>query len=328
MKFSCVYVEEAVRDSPRVAMILSRITDTPVVPIERYGEVFNRRSQNFRLQKANPALILAEKYGKLVLPAPAGYGFGDLPGFYFSHMFNCLYDCRYCFLQGMYRSANYVLFTNYEDFADQILSTARGLENPVFYSGYDCDSLALEPVSGFVEYFIPWFAANPDITLELRTKSTQIRNFTGVTPLSNCVIAMSFTPEDCYRRWEHKVPSIQKRIDAMVRLQQAGWSVALRFEPLIYETDFLESYRQLFENLFTRLNSASIHSVSFGEFRMPVGYFKNIAALYPDEALIARSYVQRNNMMMQDETDARTMLRDLESLLFRYISQDKYYYCG
>ena len=31
-------------------------------------------------------------------------------------MHNCIYDCRYCFLQGMYRSAHYVVFINYEDY--------------------------------------------------------------------------------------------------------------------------------------------------------------------------------------------------------------------
>ena len=60
MKFSCVYVEEEVRDSDRVRAILTRIRDVPVVTIERFGEVFNRNSQNFRLQKANPAVSMAD----------------------------------------------------------------------------------------------------------------------------------------------------------------------------------------------------------------------------------------------------------------------------
>ena len=69
-------------------------------------------------------------------------------------MLNCVYDCRYCFLQGMYRSANYVLFVNYDDFRVQIeesISSCKG--NSIYYSGYDCDSLALEPVSHFCDYF-------------------------------------------------------------------------------------------------------------------------------------------------------------------------------
>ena len=118
--FSAIYVEKAVRQEPHTQTILNRLSSLPIVEIGQYGEIFNRSNQNFRLQKLKPALILAEKHGNKVLPTPPGYGFEELPGaespgrgYYFSHMLNCVYDCRYCFLQGMYRSANYVLFTNF-----------------------------------------------------------------------------------------------------------------------------------------------------------------------------------------------------------------------
>jgi len=117
---SCIYIESAVRDHPRARGLLDRYHDLPVVEIERYGEVFNRRAQNFRLQKSNPALIIAHKTGRRVLAAPEGYGLGGDHNYYFSHMLNCIYDCRYCFLQGMYQSAHQVLFVNYEDFGVEI----------------------------------------------------------------------------------------------------------------------------------------------------------------------------------------------------------------
>ena len=44
-------------------------------------------------------------------------------------MLNCLYDCRYCFLQGMYRSANYVLYVNYEDFTKDIDTLLEQADN-------------------------------------------------------------------------------------------------------------------------------------------------------------------------------------------------------
>ncbi|GIT63906.1 MAG: hypothetical protein Ct9H300mP22_3060 [Gammaproteobacteria bacterium] len=78
----------------------------------------------------------------MVLASPEGYGFEEGASYYFSHMLNCVYDCRYCFLQGMYRSANYVLFINYEDFEAEIESSIKSASAPaVFFSGYDCDSL-------------------------------------------------------------------------------------------------------------------------------------------------------------------------------------------
>jgi spore photoproduct lyase len=118
--FSAIYIEEELRESDRVLRLLHRFPKLPHIYCERYGDVFNRKSQNFRLQKKAPALILAKKYGNKVLEAPAGYGYNQAKSYYFSHMLNCVYDCRYCFLQGMYSSANYVLFVNYEDFESAI----------------------------------------------------------------------------------------------------------------------------------------------------------------------------------------------------------------
>ena len=167
-----IYVEEGVRQHPRTNAILSRFKNARQIICERYGEVFNRKAQNFRLQKQQPALILAKKHGGFVHPAPENYGIGAPRNYYFSHMLNCLYDCRYCFLQGMYRSANYVLFVNYEAFQEDILMICR--ESPQdgihFFSGYDCDSLALEPVTRFAGEFLPFFAGLTNAWLELRTK--------------------------------------------------------------------------------------------------------------------------------------------------------------
>ena len=91
------------------------------VPIDRFQELFNIRNQNFRIPEKNPALILAKKFENFVLPVPSGFGMNSSKNFYFSHMYNCLYDCDYCFLQGLYSSANYVLFVNYEDFLNTFL---------------------------------------------------------------------------------------------------------------------------------------------------------------------------------------------------------------
>ncbi|MDP6537491.1 MAG: DNA photolyase [Gammaproteobacteria bacterium] len=325
--FSAIYIEEEVSDYPRVKQILERFPDIPHVSCGRYGEIFNRNSQNFRLQKRAPALILAKKYGKMVLPAPEGYGFKGGKTFYFSHMLNCVYDCRYCFLQGMYRSANYVLFVNYEDFEAALRETMQGCPGAsTFYSGYDCDSLALEPVSDFCKFFLPTFAENPRGILELRTKSTQIRSLLEAPPLANCVVAMSFTSHEAYHQWEHKVPAIGKRIEALQKLQQAGWPVALRFEPLIADLAMVDHYQRLFEEVFAALNIAAIHSVSIGEFRMPSDFMKNIVKLYPDEALFARPTQAREGLMWLKQSESES-IPQIEDLLMGFISREQYYRC-
>jgi len=111
-----IYIEDGCRDHPRTHRICERFPRARRVGCAHYREVFNPRSQNFRLQKSRPALVLAAKPEGFVLPAPTGHGLGGGRNYYFSHMLNCVYDCRYCFLQGMFRSAHYVVFVNFEDF--------------------------------------------------------------------------------------------------------------------------------------------------------------------------------------------------------------------
>ena len=94
-----IYIEDEITDHPRTKKIIERFPSAIIISCTRYTEIFNRKSQNFRLQKKNPALILAKKHKGMVLPTPKHYGIGAKYNYYFSHMLNCIYDCRYCFLQ-------------------------------------------------------------------------------------------------------------------------------------------------------------------------------------------------------------------------------------
>lgn len=327
---SILYIEQAVIDHPRTRAILDRFPDVPRIIIDRFGEVFNRKAQNFRLQKQSPALILAAKHNQLVLPAPEGYGIGGRYNYYFSHMMNCVYDCRYCFLQGMYRSAHYVLFVNYEDFGttlEQHFTKHQG-EDSYYFSGYDCDSLALEPISHFTEYFLPLFRNNPKAWLELRTKSTQVRSLLATEPVDNCVIAFSFTPQAISSALEYKVPALNKRIDAMCNLQKHGWRIGLRFDPLIYVEDYQTQYRNMFEELFSRVNLDTLHSVSMGLFRMPDNFYKNAAALYPDEKLFAGPFTKQSGMISYREELEHSMTQYCEAEILQFIGKNRYFPCS
>ncbi len=324
-----LYIEAAIAEHPRVVAIRQRFPEARLIDCERYGEVFNPKAQNFRLQKQRPALILARKHQKFVLPAPAGYGIGGRRNYYFSHMLNCLYDCRYCFLQGMYQSANYVLFVNYEDFQQQIRRIC--LETPdepvYFFSGYDCDSLAFEPVTGFAEAFLPLFAELPNAWLELRTKSTQIRGLLSRKVLPQCVAAFSLSPECVAEKLEAKAPSLDNRIAAAVKLQQQGWPIGLRFDPLIYQQDYKAVYQAFFARVFSAMDAEALHSVSLGVFRLPEHYFKKIHKLYPEEKLFASPLQTVSGMLSYRTELEQRMMADCTDMLLQYIPESRFFPC-
>ncbi|MGZ5053835.1 MAG: spore photoproduct lyase family protein [Methylobacter sp.] len=324
-----IYIEEAILQHPRVLDIMARFPQARKITCGRYGEVFNPKAQNFRLQKQQPALILAEKYKNFALPAPEGYGIGAARNYYFSHMLNCLYDCRYCFLQGMYQSANYVLFVNYEDFQQDIRQLCLNTpDEPLhFFSGYDCDSLALEPVTGFAEQFLPFFATLPNAWLELRTKSTQVRSLLNREPLPRCIVAFSLSPEQIAVKVEAKAPPVGRRLDALCKLQDQGWQIGLRFDPLIYQAGYQQQYRELFEQVFARIDLNRLHSVSLGVFRLPESFFKKVHKLYPDEKLFASPLVSQQGMMSYQKELEQEMMNYCSELLLSYIPDSKFFPC-
>ena len=325
-----IYIEEAALDFAKTQEILARYPKARKITIERYGEVFNPRAQNFRLQKQNPALILAVKHEGFVLPAPLDYNIGGEHNFYFSHMMNCVYDCRYCFLQGMYQSANYVVFVNFEDFFAGITATQRRLPEPDrgwFFSGYDCDSLAFEPVTGFVDAALGHFGKHPQSMLELRTKSTQIRPLLRRDPMDNVVVAFSLSPDAVVSRWEARTPSLSKRLLAAARLAEQGWQIGLRFDPVVVTKDSIAAYKTLIGQTFAALPSSSVHSVSLGPFRLPKPFYKKLVRIYPEESLFAADTQTTGNMVSAAPEQESALLQACRDAILDNIPASKYFPC-
>jgi spore photoproduct lyase len=325
--FETIYIEESVLEFPSVQKIISNFPAATRIQCQRYTEIFNRKAQNFRLQKKKPALILANKFNNFVLPVPDGYGIGARHNYYFSHMLNCVYDCRYCFLQGMYRSANYVLFVNFEDFESSMKQKIDSLpgEEVHFFSGYDCDSLAFEPLTHFAEFFLPFFKDNVSASLELRTKSTQIRSLLNTKAIENCIVAFSLTPDEIAKTVEHKAPTIERRLEAMSKLQDKGWNIGLRFDPLIFQSNYREIYEQLFNQVFSHLEQSKIHSVSLGSFRLPKNYFQTLSRLYPDEKLFASPLEESKGMISYKKSLQMDLHTFCSNKILQFIPKEKFY---
>ncbi len=317
--FDFIYVEESIRVHPRTLRTLSQFPKSTVITCEHYGEIFNRHQQDFRMQKKNPCLILAQKHNKRIIPTPPEYGLNTAHNYYFSHMLNCIYDCRYCFLQGMFQSAHNVIFVNYEDFIADMVVLARETKEPIwFYSGYDCDSLALDPITDFSKSFIEAVSQIDNAFLELRTKSTQIRKLLEIAPRSNVICAFSLSPEQVIQSLEHQTPSLQARLSAAKKLQGAGWPIALRLDPIILIEDFKIHYELFFQQLTEQLDFEMLHSITIGAFRLPNGFFKKVKNLYPEEPLFAGEFNNDNGQVSYQKSTEEEILDWCEEKLRKY----------
>ena len=119
-----IYYETQVEEHPCSIELFKRFPHASRIPCRHYKEVFNPIGQNFRLQKKKPLVNSSQEFWQ-ARPSRTQYLWHRRKeNYYFSHMLNCLYDCRYCFSSGMYPSSNYLLFVNTKIF-DEIKTIRR-----------------------------------------------------------------------------------------------------------------------------------------------------------------------------------------------------------
>ena len=134
--------------------MLAQFPQAEVIAIDHYKDIFCRSRQDYVRQHAAQNLILAAKHGELLYPgAPVCQSFGNEHFYYTSCVMNCVFDCEYCYLKGMYPSANLVVFVNLEDIFAEV--EKRLAAHPVYLCvSYDTDLLALEHLTGYAARWI------------------------------------------------------------------------------------------------------------------------------------------------------------------------------
>ena len=168
-----IYAERDALLLPKTRQIIKRLPNAQVVLIDRWEDVFFRKKQNFSLQKQNQQLIIGVNREKFIYNGSDNCQNGGNGEFYYCTMAkNCIFSCDYCYLAGVNRSGNLLVFANIGDCfreADGLIDSGKNIFLPV---SYDTDLYALEDLYGFVGDWSRYLAEKkPEkLTCEVRTK--------------------------------------------------------------------------------------------------------------------------------------------------------------
>lgn len=286
MKFEHIYVENEVVGKPETNAILKAFPRAEIVYIDHYKDVFNRTRQNVRLQHDNQNLIIADKKGSLIYKgAPVCQDFGEENFYYTSCVMNCVYDCEYCYLKGMYPSGNMVVFVNLEDTFAELENLLRK-QSVYLCVSYDTDLLALENVLHYVERWVEFARAHEALTIEIRTKCARTDIFEKSEPCERVIMAYTVSPDEVISKYEHGTGSLAGRLGAAAAAVSAGWPVRLCFDPVIYVKDWENCYGAMFEKVKSSVDLAAIRDFSVGSFRISESYLKLLRRNEPDSAVV------------------------------------------
>ena len=323
--FSILYIEEEVWDHPYTKAIVERYPHAVKVPIAHYQDIFDRIHQNYRIQKDSRALIIAAKHGtRIYHGASVCQNFDEQYFYYCCTALNCIYDCSYCWLKGMYPTAHLVVFVNLEDFFDDIRALLK--QHPVYLCiAYETDLLPLESIIHQVQHWHTFAKKEQNLTIELRTKCTSIHTLEKLESLDNFILAYTLSPDPVIRTMEKGTPALMERIHAINWCIDHDFPVRLCFDPLLYIPEAKEQYKEMAETVVRNVDLSRVRDISIGMFRMSNKYLKNMRKRFPDAAVVQYPYETDEGYAHYPRHIIKEMEGALIEVLLPYTKAEKIY---
>ncbi|MEN3062219.1 MAG: radical SAM protein [Candidatus Methanosuratincola petrocarbonis] len=179
--------------------------------------------------------------------------------------YGCPLQCAYCYLQGTLRFLPGKKAPKPRSLEDVEVAVKRFLEEAkdpeILNSGELADSLMYERNdSALSKRVLPLFRGKKHKVL-IVTKLDWIDNLLTLDEdlKKNVVVSFSVNSRPVAERWEVGAPDPMKRVEAAGKLQDAGYVVRIRIDPIVpYPERWLDGYAELIDSIFRRLEPERI----------------------------------------------------------------------
>ena len=290
-----VIVEQGSEASPIYRNLRRTLPD---VPFRFVGEVSRRVGDGSSLTDpfgaAKKKLYLAKHKGEFFKKCPGSDGQVCCNYFVINFASNCPMDCSYCYLQEyLADNSELKVFSNVGDLiaeADQVLRKHRGMFFRVG-TGEITDSLALEPFTGMVGELMPYFVEQPNVLLELKTKSDCVASLLDFDPKGRVVVSWSMNPQAVIDWDEADTASFSERLSAARRCQEAGYRLGFHFDPMIEYPGWEIDYRAMIEEVFATIDWKRLSWLSLGVLRNTPGLKRAMRERFPGTQLLTGEQV-------------------------------------
>ena len=291
-RFDEVIVESGSEASPIYHNLRNAL---PTLPLRIVDDITSPQAGGKdQFDKAKRRLFLCRHKGEFFKKCPGSEGQVCCNYFVINFASNCPMDCSYCYLQDyLAQNASLKVFSNVGDLleeADRTVSRHRG----VFFrigTGEITDSLALEPYTGMVAELIPYFSEQPNVLLELKTKSDRVESLLRFDPKGRIVVAWSMNPQRIIDLEEHGTASLEERIRAARLCQEAGYRLGFHFDPMIEYPGWELDYESMLEQTFASIDWRRLSWVSLGVLRQTPALKRAMRERFPRTPLLGGEQV-------------------------------------
>jgi len=175
---------------------------------------------------------------------------------------SCGFDCSYCSIQSFYNQ-NTITFDS--GFKDKLLNLNLD-QNKTYHigTGQASDSLMFGNREGVLDALFEFARKNPNVLLEFKTKSDNIKYFLENEVPKNILCTWSLNTPTIIENEEHLTASLEKRVNAARSLADKGVKVGFHFHPIVEYVGYLDEYKKVYEKLIAMFKPSEVALVSFG----------------------------------------------------------------
>ena len=175
---------------------------------------------------------------------------------------SCGFDCSYCSIQSFYNQ-NTITFDS--GFKDKLLNLNLD-KNKTYHigTGQASDSLMFGNREGVLDSLFEFARQNPNVILEFKTKSDNIKYFLENDVPNNILCTWSLNTPTIIQNEEHLAASLDKRIKAALHVAKKGVKVGFHFHPIVEYENYLSEYKEVYDRLLSEFSANEVALISFG----------------------------------------------------------------
>ena len=264
-RFRRVLIEKGAENDSLTKRILKRLPDVPREAVDPDERALPEGTEEMDKE----SLRLMHFKGEFLKPCPGTKRYICCGYQILNVGINCPLDCSYCFLQSYMNQPSLRIYTNLHQELEIIGDYIDKAQDRIFRigTGEFTDSLALNDLTGWTEFLLPFFSHRKNCILELKTKASSVQSLLKSRYRERIVVAWSLNTPQVIAREEYRTAPLEERVLAARECQKEGFLVAFHFDPLIHSSDWQEGLDGTVELLERFIDPQSVIWISLGSFR-------------------------------------------------------------
>lgn len=175
---------------------------------------------------------------------------------------NCGFDCSYCTIQSFYKGGKVLFEKRLKEKLEKL-----DLDSSKKYhigTGQSSDSLMWGNREDNLKHLFEFAHKNPNVVLELKTKSDNISYLLENKIPKNIIVTWSINPQTIIDNEEHLTATLDQRIKAAKQIHDKGILVGFHFHPMVHYSGWQSDYKMIADRIMNEFTHEGLALISIG----------------------------------------------------------------